>query len=507
MPVSRHSRPRTTALALFASLAFACGQAVAAPIPESGPSDFTLDSTFATADGSVFGTSAGVVLNFNDGTSQWDSPIGVFPDGNEYWMLGFNRNMSGGDDRLIIAKLLEDGSPDTTYGVAGRLTIAVHGHRINAVTKAGDRFYLAEAVAGAHATDFLVECVNTDGTPCAGFGSNGYAAFPFDLGGSGIYVANDDIPLAIVAHGNALYVAGNVAATTGNGIGVLKLDATTGAPDAAFGNLSNLPGQAQYVPGRTASDGQAVIVAGSIAFDENGGAERILFSGDAPTDDSGNSNGYVAAIDASNGALLTSFGELGFAYVALQDGENFSQTPLNAIHLRPDGHILAAGTYTYDVGGMANPEVLLAEFDASGTLVPGFGTAGASHFLIGYNTFGLGVTDRSNGDIVVTLSDANLFPAGFAPICHSALLQTDRNGNTIRALQEFFYVSDATDTATCSTPVTQGVLVDERNRTLVYGSRTWQSLPRNGINDLDVTLTRFTAEDSLFSSGFESPAN
>jgi len=507
MPSSRFRHLPFTALALLASLAFAGGQAAAAPIPESGPSDFTLDPTFATADGSVYDAVGGVVLNFNDGAYQWDAPVGVFPDGNQYWVLGFNRAFTGGDDRLVITRLNEDGSADTSYGTNGRLVIQTHGHRINAATKDGDRFYLAEAVAGANATDFLVECLDTDGAACAGFGMNGYATFAFDLGATSIYPQNDDIPLAILVHDNALYVAGNVPADTGNGVGMLKLDASTGALDAAFGNLPGLPGQAQYFPGRATSDGQAVIVAGSIAFDENGGAERILFSGDAPTDDAGNTNGYVAAVDASSGALQAGFGEQGFAYVALHDGENFSQTPLNSIHLRPDGHILAAGTYTYDVDGITNPEILLAEFDANGTPAASFGNAGVSHLLIGYNTFGLGVTERSNGDVVVTLSDTNLFPAQNAPICHSALLQTDRNGNTIHALQEFFYVSDAVDTATCSMPITQGVLIDDQNRTLVFGSRAWKSIPRNGINDIDVTLTRFTAEDSLFSSGFEGTTN
>lgn len=505
MPAFRSHRPRPATLVLL--VAFACGRVAAAPIPESGPSDFTLDPTFATTAGSVYDAVGGVVLNFNDGAYQWDTPVGVFPAGGQYWVLSFNRAFTGGDDRLVISRLNEDGSSDTSYGTAGNLVVQTHGHRINAVAKSGDHFYLAEAVAGANATDFLVECLDMNGTACAGFGAGGYATFPFDLGATGIFPRNDDIPLAILAHGDALYVAGNVPADTGNGIGMLKLDAGTGALDPAFGNLPGLPGQAQYFPGRAASDAQAVIVAGSIAFDANGGAERILFSGDAPTNDTGDTNGYVAAIDASSGTVQAGFGEQGFAYAALHDGENFSQTPLNSIHVRKDGHILAAGTYTYDIGGIANPEILLAEFDADGTPTTGFGTEGVSHLLIGYNTFGLGVTDRSNGDVIVALSDTNLFPAQNAPICHSALLQTDRNGHTIRALQEFFYVSDAVDTATCSMPITQGVLIDDRNRTLVYGARNWQSIPRNGINDVDVTLTRFTAEDSLFFSGFESTVN
>ena len=505
MPTFRSNRFQPTALAVLAALA--CSQAFAAPIPESGPSDFTLDPSFATSAGSVYDAIGGVVLNFNDGTYQWDSPIGVFPDGDQYWVASFNRAFTGGDDRLVISRLNEDGSSDASYGTGGNLIVQTHGHRINAATKSGDRFYLAEAVAGTNATDFLVECVNTDGSACAGFGANGYATFAFDLGATSIYPRNDDIPLAILAHDNALYVAGNVPADTGNGIGMLKLDASTGALDPAFGNLPSLPGQAHYVPGRMASDAQAVIVQGSIAYDENGGAARVLFSGDAPTDDNGDTNGYVAAVDAATGALQPGFGEQGFAYAALHDGENFSQTPLNSIHVRADGHILAAGTYTYDVDNITNPEVLLAQFDADGTPTASFGSNGVSHLLIGYNTFGLGVTERDNGDVVVTLSDTNLFPAQNAPICHSALLQTDRNGNTIHALQEFFYVSDAVDTATCSMPITQGVFIDSQNRTLVFGSRNWQSIPRNGINDIDATLTRFTAEDSLFSSGFEGTAN
>ncbi|HEY0178012.1 MAG TPA: hypothetical protein VGC30_00075 [Dokdonella sp.] len=481
------------ALALTVSLSAVTAQA--GTLPATGPSDFTLDPSF--------GTGGSTTLEFENGVRQWDEPLAAFQDADGgYWIAGFNRSADGGDDALAIAKLVAEGSPDAAVGDGGRLLLAPTGTEVRAVTKAGTRFYAAEAVLGRGA-DVVVDCFEISGAVCDGFGDGGHVQVAFDLGGS-----DDDVAAAIVVDDGAIYVAGNMSTpsaaggASNPGIGLIKLDAATGSLDAAFGNLDGLPGRALYQLDRVVDGGDYVATNGLVVADAPAGGRRLLVTGNTPTSNVGDAEGFVIAFDAASGALADDFGDGGVRYLTLPPGDTFGEVLPTAIALRHDGAVLVAGDYWHDIDGAVDPEVMLAELGPDGTLAADFGDGGLFHYLPGYRVETLGVAERpGSGDVVATFMTAGLFPDDYTDY-QQALIQVDRRAHAVRALTAITFPSNGIDTAARSRPAPQGVFVDERNRTVLIGWRNWQYQPRQGLFNRDMTVARFTAEDSLFANGF-----
>lgn len=480
------------AIALSSIAAWPAARPLAGTLPASGPSDFAPDAAFAGA--------GSTTLEFENGGYQWDQPLAAFETGDGYWIAGYNRSLTGGTDQFAAAKLRDDGSLDPSVGSGGMLRTPVAGVQILAVAMAGDRFYVAQAIAG-NGADIAVDCIDTAGTPCAGFGLAGSVRVAFDLGTAN----NDDLPSAIAVHDGKIYIVGNVATPpqgdnfSNPAIGVVKLDAATGALEGTFGNLDGAPGLAVHQLDRVVDGGDYVATHG-LAIVATDAAPRLLITGNTPTSDAGDAEGFVLAVDGGSGQLDPAFGDGGVRYLALPPGETFSQVLPTAISLRRNGRILLAGDYWHDVGGMVDPELIIAELGADGSPSADFGESGIFRSLPGYHVETVGVAERpGSGDVVATFMTAGLYPDEYTDY-QQALLQVDARGHGARALTAITFPANGVDTGARSRP--SGVLVDARNRTLMFGWRNWQFQPQQGFLNRDMTVARFVAGDSIFANGF-----
>jgi hypothetical protein len=481
------------AIALTSLAAWPAARSFAGTVPAAGPSDFTPDAAFAG--------SGATTLEFENGGYQWDQPLAAFETGDGgYWIAGYNRSLTGGSDQFAAARLLDDGSPDPAFGTDGTLRAPVAGVQILAVAMAGDRFYVAEAIAGDGA-DFAVDCIDATGAPCAGFGMAGSVRIGFDLG----TLNNDDLASAIAVRDGAIYVVGNVAtppqgdALSNPAIGIVKLDAASGALDAAFGNVDGAPGRAVHQLDRVVDGGDYVASAG-LAIVGAADAPRLLITGNAPTSTMGDAEGFVVAVDGRSGALDAGFGDGGVRYIALPPGETFAQVLPTALAVRSNGRILLAGDYWHDAGGMVDPELVIAELDAGGSLSTDFGEGGVFRSLPGYHVETVGVAERpGSGDVVAAFMTAGLYPEEYTDY-QQALIQVDAHGRGVRALTAITFPANGVDTGARSRP--SGVRVDARNRTLMFGWRNWQFQPQQGFLNRDMTAARFSAGDSIFANGF-----
>ena len=134
-----------------------------------------------------------------------------------YWLTGYQADPSGAR-KLAIARIRDDGSYDTTYNGTGRRLIASTMVEVVDVAKGpSDTFYFV----GTQRTgtnidlDIQIACVDGDGTPCQGFGSNGVDGIWLDL--SADPANRDDRPNRIVWYGAQLYVVGETATDAGVG--------------------------------------------------------------------------------------------------------------------------------------------------------------------------------------------------------------------------------------------------------------------------------------------------
>ena len=83
-----------------------------------------------------------------------------------------------------------------------------------------------------------------------------------------------------------------------------------------------------------------------------------------------------------------------------------------------------------------------------------------------------------------------------------ALIQIDRDGRSIRAMTAITYPANGVDTGPRSRPAPGGLRIDAGNRALMIGWRNWQYQPFQGFLNRDMTIARYTAEDSMFANGF-----
>lgn len=243
--------------------------------------------------------------------------------------------------------------------------------------------------------DLMVIRFNKDGTLDAGFGTNG--AYIYD-GGNG-----NDVAYAIaVQSDNRILVAGDSSNGLDSDVIVLRLD-TDGNQDPNFGSngiytYDSGNGYDSVLDLLVQSDGSIVMC----GYRSNGTDNDIL----------------VMRLNA-NGVLDTTFGANG---VAIYDGGNSHDSALR-LTVQNDGKILLTGT---SHNGSDN-DIIIARFNANGTLDTSFGTGGIVLYDGGDYDRGYGIDTNSNGNILVTgvrtKPDPNITDYDIPVICF------DSNGN------------------------------------------------------------------------------
>jgi len=450
-----------------------------------------------------FGSGGSAIMNFNDEAGTWDQPVRAIPaaDGGT-WVVGFHRPTEGGSDEFAIAKLRADGTADPTYGINGQEIASTSVTYISdAVLGDNGRFY----VAGLHqatptdVVQFGVSCVETDATPCAGFGEGGNVVFAVAAPGFGSGAT------CILYRDGALFAIGNTDPGGGNfghssAIAVAKLNAATGALDPAFGNLgSEAPGESVFDL-NLYPDGFDYAYAAAFGEEGNGGF-RVLVGGSAQTSDNQSSAAYVLAVDPATGALDESFGSAGITYLPIQVGAHLDQVSATALATRSDGRIVVAGNANHDdVDFNITADVLLAALNADGSLVADFVDGGLAHVNVGFNTETTALVLRADGDLVVTMQSNGLLPDDYEPFNLQSVIEFDANGNGPIATASVEFPSDPNQSPLARPTA---AMIDANDRVVVAGLRLW-AYPDYPAPDFDFTATRFVRE-KIFANGFDAP--
>jgi len=448
-------------------------------------SDLTVDTSF--------GDAGYTVVNYNDDGGTWDEAVRVIAaDDGGFWLIGFHRTNADAD-RLAVSKLDANGVIDTTYGVDGKIVVPTGVNLIRDAVLANGRFY----IAGIHAIDashgiFGVACIEIDGTLCNGFGDDGLVTIAINQPD---FSSEAD---RILYRDGALYAIGDTDPGGSSGhssaMALAKLDATTGALDANFGDGSGpLPGTEILDPNLHV-DGMDFAYAAAFAANGN-----VLVGGQAQGSGELGSEAYVLSIDPATGILDPAFGSGGYVYFSYDTGVHFDDVSVHAIQVQGDGRILLAGNANHDdefFNTLTN--VFLASLEPDGTPTPGFGINGASSINVGVNTNVLDMVVRANGDLVVGMASNGLVPNDYTSDGLQSFAQFDATGNGPTSTTSIEFPSMVTPGGQPAS-----LLVDAQDRVLAAGFRLWDfNFP---IPDSDHSMLRFV-RDSIFAGSFEAPA-
>ena len=218
--------------------------------------------------------------------------------------------------------------------------------------------------------DLMVIRYNKDGTLDTGFGTNGAYIYDGRNGNDGGYAI-------AVQSDNRIMVAGSAANDSDGDVIVLRLD-TDGSLDPNF--ASN----------------------GIYTYDSDNGSDSVndlLIQSDGKivmcgSSSNGTDNDLLVMRLNANGAPDTTFGTNG---VALYDGGNGSDFATR-LTVQNDGKILVTG----NSHNGSDYDIIVARFNANGTLDTTFGTGGIVFYDGGDYDRGFGIDTNSNGNILVT---------------------------------------------------------------------------------------------------------
>lgn len=266
-----------------------------------------------------------------------------------------------------IAKLLSQGSFDSSFGNSGRVTFsqqAIESAFQSLALQSDSSIVAVGEVVTSGSSDWLVVQFSKNGVLDTAFGSSGKMEWDF---GSPVESA-----VSIATSGGGIFVVGNTGNSGVEDIVLLKLK-SDGSLDASFGN------------------------AGKIQWDMSGGGSdtanvikildgKIYVGGSSQK---GDKQGFVARLDLM-GNLDTSFGTGGFKFIDHSSGDDSVET----IELQPDKRIIIAGA--------SGQEAYVSRLEISGNPDTRFGQQGTRLFSLasGMNSArALGL--QSHGKIVV----------------------------------------------------------------------------------------------------------
>ncbi len=338
-------------------------------------------------DGSIdtsFGVKGKVItdidlLDYKFGVGNGWTCIAVQPDGKIVTAgMGDKYNEAGGNDLfntdIITARFLADGTPDTSFGLAGKATLDL-GVSDNA-SAIGFQKDGKIVIAGDASGKLLLVRYNADGTQDQDFGtSNGYTLYPNT--GTHAYA------LAIQPDGKI--IAGGSANLNTNLL--LTRYLPNGITDSQFGNNGTVTTSIGYY--------FSGIYINSLAIDETG---KIVASGN--TQDNEGNNQIAVLRYLPDGTLDKLFDEDGKKTIVF-GGINGYSTKV----LLPNADKIILAGYTY--ADHPEADFALATLNTDGSFDSAFGTNGETSADFGHDETTCGAVLQSDGKIVLTASDLN----------------------------------------------------------------------------------------------------
>ncbi len=339
-----------------------------------------------------FGSGGKVTTPIGSGADYGRSMV-LQPDG-KIVVAGYAAN--GVDDDFALVRYQADGALDATFGSGGKVTTAMgsgEDRAIAVVLQADGRIVLAgfSGVGGAY--DYAVARYQADGTLDASFGAGGKVITPVGTDADWAY------GMAVQEDGK-IVVGGESRVTISGGGATLRYSLVRyladGTLDGSFGSGGVM---VSTVGGRNMC----------LALQADG---RIVMAGYTQ----GAGGGVrLARFDAS-GALDGSFGGAGIVDTRSPGGSN--PQVARSVVVQGDGKIvIGGGGGNADAGGNGGPTVgfgsfLVARYNATGVLDPGFGTGGRTTVPAGGGS-ALGMAVGADGKIVLAGTTGNISISDF----------------------------------------------------------------------------------------------
>lgn len=320
----------------------------------------TLDTTFNTTGSFVSSQSAGSDLLLCAVTNV-DNTI----------VVGGQSAVNGSDNDMVVAKLNYDGTPDTSFGTNGFVTISngVAFEAARAVLRDQGTGYLVVGTLRGTASgnpDVGVARLTLSGALDTSFGTNGLVTH--DLGGQWEYASG----VTRDSSGRLLIVGRRSATGAGpHDVFVVRLNGD-GSLDTTFGT----GGWFTWNGGGDES-GQAV------SIDTVGGGDVVVLAGNG-------TDTFVLKLLANNGALWTGFGTGGVVTVDLS-GANRNERGYGLEVVSTD--LFIVGT----ADGASNADLVFAKLDTTGAFDATFGVGGRVLIDRGGAEVGYALTSAGSG--------------------------------------------------------------------------------------------------------------
>lgn len=279
-----------------------------------------------------------------DGRSEIDLPtglsltrrvVGVFVvTGGKILVVGSAPASAGAiNASIVLARLNNNGSPDTSFGTKGLLEVPVNGFQYATAAEidGNGKILVAGAVSGtgSFGTSTVVARLNANGSPDTTFDGDGFL-YPDS---NSIYEIN-----ALGVHANKVYLAGTTF-VFGSDMAVMRLN-TNGSLDTSFD-----------------TDGLQTIDVGSFdhahAIDFQG--DKIVLAGTSQFD-------FAVARLTTTGALDTSFNKDGKVTIPFR-----SRSQATGVKVQNNGQIVVAGWATNTVNSFST-DFAVARLNTDGSL-------------------------------------------------------------------------------------------------------------------------------------------
>lgn len=276
---------------------------------------------------------------------------------------------------FALARYLPNGSPDTTFGEAGRVPTRFPGSSLNNfedsaldVVVQDDGKIVAvgrtDGGAGFPGLDLAVARYEPDGSPDLSFSDDGVQTA--DLGSS----SDEATAVALQADGKILVVGATSSDESGEDVAVLRYNA-----DGSFDNTFSDDGQ-------LLSDLGGDETAADVALQADG---KLVVAGESDA-------GFALFRYTSDGALDESFADQGVETTDFGDGIGSA----SAVAIQEDGSILAGGR----TGTAGNADFALARYDIEGSLDASFAGDGRQTTDFGAFEAAADIAVQGDGGIV-----------------------------------------------------------------------------------------------------------
>ncbi len=317
-----------------------------------------------------------------------------------------------GNRNIQVRRLNEDGSPDTSFGTGGAVTIDLGAGDDTVTSIALDVHKGRIVIAGYHTavdntTDVIVARLTKDGVLDASFGT-ALDATPDGVVDISVGAGNDKGNAVAIQKDSKIVVTGSSDSGTGANIEVIRLN-TDGTLDASFGTANDgTPDGIVNVDLGAGDD-----VGNAVAIQENG---RIVVAGNHVV--SGSSDIVVARF-LTDGTLDASFGTAndgtpdGVVDLSLGGGDDTANSVAivsdeNDDNKQDHGKIVIVGSSVQGVSPNQSSNIEVIRLNKEGSLDTTFAASGIANLDFGAgDDLGNSVALQNNGRIVVAGSHFN----------------------------------------------------------------------------------------------------